>query len=244
MVRLTLRRLTAAIAATVGLVVAGPAKADIVIDTFTDPSLTVYQISQFNSSPYSTGGIGLSNGLTRNVTVTVASPAVPDFNAVSGSLGAGTFSMDVNNNTVAFASISYSGFGPGTSDFSAGTGVRLDFINVNPGNTPTGVAPDVPVTVSISTGGGTLTQSVNVAGSGAPFSVFLPFAGFSGTGNLMDIGGLDVTLNAANGRIASDLVLDNIVVPTNAVPAPPALALLLAAAPVLILRRRMAKKTA
>jgi hypothetical protein len=244
MVHLTLRRLTAAIAVAVGLVAAGPARADIVIDTFTDPSVTVYQIAQFNSSPYSTGGIALSNGLTRNLTVTVASPAVPDFNAASGTIGAGSFSMDVNNNTVAFASIDYSGFGAGTNDFSAGTSIRLDFINLNPGNTATGVAPDLPMTVTISTGSGTLTQTINVAGSGAPFSVDLPFAGFSGTGDLSSIGGLNITLNAADGRIASDFVLDNVVVPTNAVPAPPALALLLAAAPVLVLRRRMAKKTA
>ena len=71
-----------------------------------------------------------------------------------------------HDNTVASASLNYSDFGAGTSDFSAGTGIRLDFINLNPGNTANGVAPDMPVTVSISTAGGTLTHSIDVAGSG------------------------------------------------------------------------------
>lgn len=244
MIHFAFRRLAVVIAATVGMTFASPAKADIVIDTFNESTASIYQIGLLNSSPYSAAPLLLGNGLTRNLSVTVVTPAIPNFNSASGFIGAGAFSLNTDSSTTAFASINYTGFGAGTSNFTGGNGIRLDFLNLNPGNTSTGVAPDMPISVSIITSSGTLTQTVGALG-GPTYSVLLPFASFSGTGNLANVTGLGINLNSGSGaRSAADFELTNVVVPTNAVPAPPAFALLLAAAPVLALRRWKAKKTA
>jgi hypothetical protein len=217
-------------------------RADIVIDTFTDAATVNYQINLSNGNPLTLTPVLLPSGFGRTTYIEVVSPTPPNFNSVSGSIGGGTFSVDTNNSSQVFATLTYAGIG----DFSGGTGIRLDFVNLNPGNTSTTVALDMPISVAISTGTGTLTSTVNVAGSGAPFPVNLPFASFTGTGNLADVTGLAITLNSGgpNGRIASDFVLDNVVIPTNAVPAPPALVLAVAAAPMLLVRRWAARKSA
>ena len=245
MIFLAFRRLISVVAAAAGLAIASPARADIVIDTFTDPATVNYQINLLNSNPFTAPSTLLSNGLTRDLKVTVTSPPFPAFNAASGSIGSGAFSLNTDSATTAFATIKYSGFGAGTSDFTGGSAIRLDFTDLNPGNTSTGVAPDMPISVSIVTGTGTLTQTFAAVG-GPSFNALLSFASFSGTGDLSNVTGLEVNLNSGStgGRIASDFVLDNIVVPTNAVPAPPAFALLLAAAPVIALRRWKAKQVA
>lgn len=214
-------------------------RADITIDTFSDALTTNYLVGPTN--PFALGPTALPSGFSRTATITVVNPIPPDFNSAGGTIGGGTFSVDINNSTLAFATLSYT---TGSADFSTGTGVRLDFINLNPGNTSTVVALDMPISVSISTSTGTLTSSISVAGSGAPFPVNLPFASFTGTGDLSSVNGMAIELNSGGpgGRFASDFVLDTVTIPTNVVPAPPAIVLAGLAVPVLLLRRRAARK--
>ena len=76
------------------MAIASPARADIVIDTFTDPATVNYQINLLNSNPFTAPSTLLSNGLTRDLTVTVTSPPFPAFNAASGSIGSGAFKRE------------------------------------------------------------------------------------------------------------------------------------------------------
>lgn len=245
-----MRRLwLSAVATVLGLIGAGTAKADIIIDDFDVPTpAVIYQISQLNGNPWTPGPWVTGSGLQRQLTVAVVTPL--EFNSVGGSVGNGSFSVDTNNSAQAYATLAYTGFTGSQSNFAASGSdrVQIDFININPGNiSGGGVAPDMPITVDLITGSGTLTQTVNIGGSGSPIAVVLPFAGFSGTGDMTNVTGLTITLNNAGaaGRIASDFVIDNVSVPVvQAVPAPPAAALLLAAFPAIAFRRWMAKKPA
>jgi hypothetical protein len=228
-----------AVAAAIAL--GGSAKADIIIDNFSAPNPAgYYQISLLNGNPFNrTDAIG--GGVSRSLRVSVVSPIPAANNAVSGYIGAGTFSMDTDNATVANSRLVYTGL---PANWTMESGIRMSFINLNPGNVPGGgVAPTMPVSIAIATVGGTLTYTANVAGSGLPFSVFAPMSSFSGTGNLANVTSVTVTLNNTSGaRQAVDFVLDEI--RTTTVPAPPAVFLVAAAVPVLALRRRMAKKAA
>lgn len=217
------------------------ARADITIDTFLDSGGgTNYLVGMVN--PLVLPAVVLPSGFTRTTTITVVNPIPPDFNSIGGTIGAGDFSVDINNSTLGFATLAYA---TGSADFSMGTGVRLDFINLNPGNTSTVVALDMPIMVTINTTSGTLSSSTNVAGSGAPFPVNLPFASFTGTGNLSNVTGLSIQLNGGpNSRFAADFVLDTVSIPTNVIPAPPAIVLAGLAAPVLLLRRWANRKAA
>ena len=90
MIRHAFRRLSTVFAVAIGLAIAGPAKADIVIDTFTDAASINYQIAQVNTSPFTAPPTLLGNGLTRNLSVTVASPAVPRYRSARASRDRGS----------------------------------------------------------------------------------------------------------------------------------------------------------
>lgn len=242
MFRIAFRRISAMIAAISCLAFMNAAKADVVIDTFSETPVVNYQVSLLNSSPYSAPSTLLGNGLTRDITVTVLAPVPANFNSVGGSIGGGAFSFNTDNVTQAVVNLNYSGFTAATRDFSGGNSINLNFKDLNPGNVVGGgVATDMPISISIGTTTGTLTGSLNAAG-GSLISVAIPFSGLSGTGDLSNVTSLSFTMN--DSRLATDFELTSVTVPTSAVPAPPGLALLLAAAPVVVLRRWKAKKTA
>lgn len=241
MYRLLTRTVAVALAT---MTLAGSSRADFVIDSFNAPTAGVnYQITQLNTNPWDrTDAIG--NGLTRATHVEVVSPLPPTFNAVGGTLGGGAFSMDVNNSSNAFSTMTYTGFTSTTGNFSGSDGIELRFINLNPGNLPNGpVAPTMPVHLAIATVSGTMTYTAQVAGFGLPFTVSAGFGAFSGSGDLSQVTSVKVSFNEGqDARVASDFILDEIKV--TAVPAPPAVFLVAAAVPALVFRRRLAKRKA
>jgi hypothetical protein len=99
----------------------------------------------------------------------------------------------------------------------------------------------MPVTIAISTIGGTMSYTAMVTGFGLPFTVYADYAGFTGTGDLSQVTQVQVTFNdGQNSRVASDYIIDEI--KTTTVPAPPALFLIAAAVPVMGIRRWMVKR--
>jgi len=241
MIRSLVRNLAVAVAAAAA---AGSASADFVIDTFAAPNPGVnYQITAFNSNPWDRTD-AIAGGLSRATHVEVTSPIPPQFNAVGGTLGGGSFSVDSNNATTAFATLTYNGFTSTTGNFSGTNGIQIAFINLNPGNVPSGpVAADMPVTFAIATVSGTLTYTAHVTGYGLPFTVNANYNQFSGTGDLSHVTSVKISLNTgSDSRVASDYILDEI--KTTTVPAPPAVFLAAAALPVFGVRRWFAKRKA
>ncbi len=240
---LSFRRAAIAAAALV-LGAVGQAKADILIDDYSQPTPAQgYAIGPDSNPSIFTTDLG--GGTTRTVTLTVTNPAVPGTNALTGSIGDGLFSASFNVFSSGTVSIAYS--------FAS----ALNFIpNVPGGGSPgslqflgagdSGFAADIPVSITISTATGNLTGLTTLPLSTTFSPVDLPLAGLTGAGDLTMVN--SVTLDFTAGQ-AADLIFDSLNVttpdapPPSDVPAPPAVFLALAALPILGLRRKwLAKK--
>jgi len=229
----------AAVVAALGM--AGTSRADFVIDDFSVPSpASFYLIDLLNSNPY-TRTDALSNGLTRNLSVTVQTPNPTNPNSASGFIGtrpSGTpsgplFSMDSDNSSTVISNLSYTGFVGALANFSLVNAIHLDFLNLDSGIATT----TTPLSIDLITSSGTLNYSGFVSDSNVPFTFSAYLSSFTGSGDLTQVTGLNVTLNGgASSRQAADFVLDRIRVST--VPAPPAALLGLLALPILGLYRR------
>lgn len=230
---------TAAVLAT--LAAPSAARADYVLDSFTNPSPgTIYQIALLNSNPYTAPSTAVSATVTRDVTVTVIAPLPPNFNGVSGTIGGGAFSMDTDNATDARSDLTYTLTGA-SRNLTGATGLDLAFINVNPGNTSTGVATTMPVKIDLVTATGTLSLTTTVAGTAVPLAKTFNFASFTGTGNLSQVNSIKISLNGPAGNVAADFALDEIRVRAP-VPAPPAVLLAGMGLVVLAGRSRLRRK--
>jgi hypothetical protein len=231
-------RLLVALFAVAGFVQLSPrASADFVLDNFNTPSPgTNYQITLLNANPYTSPTDTISPGVNRTVTVTVTTPVNPAFNAASGTIGGGLFSLDTANDSKVNSRIRYDLSGS-AQNLSLATGLVLDFETFNAGNlTATTAATDIPLTVSLVTSTGTRTLNTFISGDAT-----LNFSSFSGTGNMSQVSRIDITLNnTTNSRLATDFALDKIVV--KAIPAPPAVLLAGVGVLALIGRARLTRR--
>lgn len=242
--KLSFRRTVLAVAALV-LGAAGQAKADILIDDYSQPSpATGYAIGP-DANP-TTITTDLGGGISRSVTLTVTNPAVPGTNALTGSIGDGLFSASFNVFSSGTVSIAYSfatalNFIPNLPD--GGSPGSLQFLGAG----DSGFAADIPVTITVLTATGNLTGTTTLPLTATFSPVDLPLSGLTGTGDLAVVTGVTIDFTAGQ---AADLIFDSLNVTTPAapppadVPAPPAVLLALAALPVLGLRRRLLAKKA
>lgn len=241
---LSLRRAAIAVAALV-LGAAGQAKADILIDDYSQPTPAAGYAIGPDANP-TTIVTDLGGGTTRTVTLTVTNPAIPGTNALTGSVGDGLFSASFNVFSAGTVSIAYSfatalNFIPNVAD--GGTPGSLQFLGAG----DSGFAADIPVAITVTTATGNLTGLTTLPLTTDFSPVDLPLSGLTGTGDLTQVNG--VTLDFTAGQ-AADLIFDSLNVttpdapPPADVPAPPAVLLALAALPVLGLRRKLLAKKA
>lgn len=217
--------LTSVVAVAATLAAPAAARADFVLDTFSNPTPgTIYQIALLNSNPYKAPTTAVGAGIARDVTVTVVAPLPPTFNGVSGQIGGGIYSMDTDNMTKATSEIKYTLTGA-AGNLTGATGLQLAFLNMNPGNTSTGVATSTPVTVTVVTSGGTKSLTTTIAGNALPFTKSFAFSSFTGASwNLGSVSSITFTINGgAAPNTATDFALDEIRV--KQVPAPAGLIL-------------------
>jgi hypothetical protein len=233
-------RATLAVAAAVAGATA--ARADIVLDDFTDPSTAVIRsrtgLPSDNTSDVVTN---LPGGTTRTVSFALAGPGT-----FSGQVGAGVLGVDLGFSSAATVGINYA-FGSATNfvpNVAAG-GTPGAIVITGSSQTDLDFKPTA-FTLNLTTESGTFTATGTLNSSSATTSIDL--AGLSGVGDLTQVTGLSLTVNA--GR-AADFIIDSIALttpdappPTNAVPAPPAALLALAAIPALGLRRAVRRKAA
>ena len=241
---LSFRRAAIAVAALV-LGAAGQARADILIDAYSQPTPAQgYAIGPDANPTVITTDLG--GGTTRSITLTVTNPAVPGTNALTGSVGDGLFAASFNVFSSGTISIAYSfatalNFVPNVA--AGGTPGSLQFLGAG----DSGFAAEIPVSITVSTATGNLTGLTNLPLSSTFSPVDLPLAGLTGTGDLTQVN--SVTLDFTAGQ-AADLIFDSLNVttpdapPPSDVPAPPAVLLALAALPVLGLRRKLLAKKA
>lgn len=236
MIRLTLRRLTAIFAVVVGLAVANPARADIVIDNFAGPNPgVVFALDAPVGSTFNR----TDGNRTLLVTQTQNSFGLPSStNGIIGQTGVGgRFVLNTNTGTTAYASLSYSYASP-LNLMAGGTILNFAFTSTD---------LNVPFSVTIGDGTSTSTQVGLVT---SPTNLSFDLSSFGGV-NLDSVSSIkfDLNLNTLTNAstTSADFSVANITITTPnvaAVPAPPAFALLLAAAPVVALRRWKAKKAA
>ena len=229
----------AAVVAAFGM--AGTSRADFVIDDFSVPSpASFYVIDLLNGNPFNRTD-AIDHGLTRDVNVNVVTPSPTNPNSASGFIGtrpSGTpsgplFSMDSDNSSTVVSTLSYTGFAGALANFSMVNAIKLGFLNLDSGNNAT----TTPISIELITGAGTLSFSGFASDSNTPFTFAAYLDSFTGTGDLSNVTGLNVTINGdENSRQAADFVLDNVSV--SPVPAPPAAVLGLMALPILGFYRR------
>jgi hypothetical protein len=221
--------------------VAAPARADFVIDDFSSPNPGVlYDIPQINPNPFAIPPQALGGGLTRTGTVEVisgtAATGVIGNDPRTPSLGS-VFELSTPASSTAVATLNYNYSSP--TDFSALAAESLvmsfTFADLN-----------VPYSLTLRDADGGSATVTGLASSG-PGTYATPLSAFAGV-NLSRVSGLDIVLNRDVNTNASttsaDFVLDEVRVPTNPVPAPPAVLLALAVLPVLGLRRMLRPKAA
>jgi hypothetical protein len=234
-------RAVAAVALLIGA--AAPAKADFVLDDFSTPGV-FYQISQLNSNPYS-----LSTSLGTNSALGVAVTRTATVDVIAGlSPGAALGTIGHNSST------GVNGFEVSTAAASTAT-ARATYSFSAPANlTATGVSAvslgflfsdqNVPYSfvVKDSHGNSATVSGSATAGPGNYTTNLSAFTAANPAIDLTSVTGFDIALNenlATNASTTSaDFVLGSVsIVQPNAVPAPPAILLAVAALPALGLRR-------
>ena len=217
------------------------AKADFVIDTFNSPNpATPYSLAGPVGSTYSQLD-ALAGGISRQLVVTQTANTFLAAGSTSGFIGntvvGGRYALSTNAGATAWASLLYTYASPQNLSVG-GTAVQFTFASAD---------LNTPFSVKISDGTVTKTQ-VGVVTSSSIGVFHLPLSGFSGDGfdasHVVSIE-LQLNRNAVTGESTpeADLTLSDVRVTTPAaVPAPPAVILLLAAAPVVGLVRFARRK--
>ena len=228
-------RTLAAIAAL--LFVSACARADVILDDFTNPTPgSQFVIANTNSNPY-TITTDLGGGTIRTATFTVTSPSPAGPFSLLGVVGGGSVDMFLDSTSSGNAVITHT-FGAPLD--IAGIGGSTGAIRLTTQSFATVGNPDVAYTLSIATATGTLTASGSFANSAGFVDQDVAFTSLAGTGDLTQVTGLTLTVS---GNTADDFRLDKIAVTEpQQVPAPAGVFLALAALPVIGLRRYFAKK--
>lgn len=237
-----LKRVVAATALLVGAAV--PARADIVIDNFNDPTIPSAVIVNGNASNGTVITTAAPLG-PRAVTLDVTSTPIQsdslgvsqDGTIVTGATS-GTFSIALNNNSSANVTLDYS-FTSAQNFTPGGVLGTIDLTTRSDGGAS--FLPS-PLTLTIHSAGGTSTYT-GVLPVGPFTTQHIALSSFTGTADLTAVTGFTATIQA---DAAKDILLDDVGVsaPSNPVPAPPAALLAAAALPALGLRRALRKKTA
>lgn len=229
---LRVRSLAIAVCASLGL--GASARAEIILDDFSNPNPAAqFIIGTSNNNPYYLA-TNLAGGTVRTAMFTVTNPTPAGPFSLLGIVGGGTVDMFFDSISSGNAIIGYR-FGT-LLDFNSLSGsngaVRLTTQSAaSLGN------PNVGYTLTLLTEYGTLTSSGSFLNSVGFVDQDVAFSSLAGTGNLSEVTGLVLTINA---QTADDFRLDKITVVQT--PAPPAALLALVALPVFGLRRYLAKK--
>lgn len=222
------------------------AKADFVIDTFTSPTpATVYTLGNTSGSTYSSGGSALGGGLTRTITVNQVgnvSIAANGFFGTSAFDGP-AFQLNTSNSSIGSATwalLNYSYAAP-VNLAVGGPILKFSF---------DALATPTPFTVVVGDGSSTASQTGLVAVSASSTTFNFNLSAFSGV-DLSSINSVQIYVNrntTTNFSAAdTDITIRDIRVAQNdtpVIPAPPAVVLLLAAAPALGLVRFARRKIA
>jgi len=223
------------------------AKADFVIDTFIVPTpATTYTLGTANGSVYSSGAMALGGGLTRTITANQVGPVTLAATGFFGSsaIDGQAFQLNTSNSSIGSATWALLNYSYATPVNLAVGGPVLKF-SFDALATPT------PFTVIVGDGTLTASQTGVVAVSTSSTTFELPLTGF-GSVDLSMINSVQIYVNRNTVTDFSqpdvDITLRDIRVSqsdTNPViPAPPAVVLLLAAAPALGLVRFARRKIA
>ena len=242
------RALTSVVAAAAVLLTATVAKADFVVDTFVNASPAnpqTYSLGSADGSTYTATDV-LPSGATRTITV-VQNGATLFNGSTQGIYGTtiagGLFQLNTGNvsTSAAYASLKYA-YGSGQNLSGAGTDVIFTFLPLT---------TTAPFSVRLSDGTNVSTQVGVVNGSLSATTFNLAVSGFTGV-NLANIRSIELFLNrnaiAGTSVPDADITVTNVKIGTPrdtggpVVPAPPAVILLLAAAPALGLVRFARRK--
>jgi len=221
-----------ALSLTILLFASTAARADVILDDFTNPAGgTQFVIASQNTNPY-TIVTPLAGGTVRTATFTVTSPTPAGPFSLLGVVGGGTADMFFDSTSSGNGVFSYV-FGSAI-DFSAISGAAGAVILTTQSQATIG-NPNVGFTLSLLTGSGTLTTTGSFLNSAGFIDQDVLLGSFAGSGDLSQVTGLSLTVT---GQTADDFRLDKIALtePT-VIPAPPALLLALAALPAFGLRR-------
>ena len=236
---MSLRVRSFALAACAVLGLGASARADIILDDFSNPSTGAqFVIANSNNNPY-TLTTNLSGGTVRTATFTVTSPTPAGPFSLLGIVGGGTVDMFFDSTSSGNAVIAYALGTP--LDFSALSG-STGAIRLTTQSAASLGNPNVAYTLNLLTATGTLTGSGSFLNSAGFIDQNIALSSLTGSGNLSQVTGLTLTINA---QTADDFRLDKIALSEPVVvqtPAPPAALLALAALPVFGLRRYFAKK--
>ena len=236
---MSLRVRSFALAACAVFGLAASARADIILDDFSNPSTGAqFVIASQNNNPYTVTS-NLAGGTVRTATFTVTSPNPAGPFSLLGVIGGGTVDMFFDSTSSGNAVITYALGTP--LDFSALSG-STGAIRLTTQSAASLGNPNVAYTLSLLTSTGTLTGSGSFLNSAGFIDQDIAFSSLAGAGSLSNVTGLTLTINA---QTADDFRLDKVALSEPDVvqtPAPPAALLALVALPVFGLRRYLARK--
>jgi len=227
-------RTFAALAAT--LLVSAFARADVILDDFTNPMPgSQFVIANTNNNPY-TITTDLGGGTMRTATFTVTSPSPAGPFSLLGVVGGGSVDMFFDSTSSGNAVITHTFGAP--LDIQ-GIGGSTGAIRLTTQSFATVGNPEVGYTLQVQTATGTLSSTGSFANSASFIDQDVAFTSLTGTGDLSQVTGLTLTVN---GGTADDFRLQKIAVTEpQQVPAPAGVFLALAALPVFGLRRYLRK---
>lgn len=213
------------------------AKADIIIDDFSLPAAAVNYAIAPDANPLVINTT-LDANTTRSVRLEVTSPSVAGNNALTGQVGDGLLAASFNVASSGNVQINYA-FASSVNFVPTGVSGALQFLGAG----DSGFADNIPLSITLLTSAGDLSFTGNLPLTSNFSQVNVDLASLTGTGDLTQVNGLNITMEAGQ---AADLIFTSLSVTTPEpqtapVPAPPAMFLALAAIPALGLRRRLAK---